>query len=107
MSSPDRGQMDPPRLAPPRRTSATVVPSPGQGARRARDLDDVDLAGAPVDTPVVWRLGGDGIWRVQPADDTSWSTPVQFSTDQPDPDTAPRGALWVELGDQLRIHERR
>lgn len=83
-----------------------MTPSPGGGARRLSELRDVDVADAPVDVPVVWRQGPDGVWRMEAAPAT-WSTPVQFSHEPPDPDDAPRGALWVELGDELRIHERR
>lgn len=104
MSSPEPG-LRPPQLAAPRGSTVHVVPSSG-GARNAADLHDVDLTDAPVDVPVVWRQGTDGIWRVE-ATTEGWSTPVQFSQEPPDPEQAPRGALWVELGDELRIHERR
>lgn len=97
----------PPTLAQPDRGATVhVVPHPANGVRRLERLDDVDVSDAPVDAPVVWRQGVDGIWRVEAAAE-GWSTPVQFSQERPDPEQAPRGALWVELGDELRIHERR
>lgn len=97
---------DPPVLAAPEPSTVHVVPHPANGIRRLDRLDDVDVSAAPVDVPVVWRQGTDGIWRVEAAAE-GWSTPVQFSQERPDPEQAPRGALWVELGDELRIHERR
>lgn len=82
------------------------APPADRGATLLDELRDVDTAGAS--TGHVLTRGDDGVWRPKPLPATAvtWGDSVAFSTTRPDPDTAPEGAVWVELTDTLKLWRR-
>jgi hypothetical protein len=78
-----------------------------QQANSLTGLSDVDTTGAQ--PAQVLALGPDGVWR--PANQTGggaapWGDAVAFSEAEPDAATAPDGAVWVHIGDDMRLYRK-
>jgi hypothetical protein len=68
-----------------------VVEPYGVDPRTLVDPDEV-----PVNTPLVWHVDVNGVWRYGSIDDARWGQEIRFAADEQDPDEAPVGAVWVD-----------
>ncbi|MEV1294423.1 hypothetical protein [Pseudonocardia sp. NPDC049635] len=82
------------------------TPEPPDEEFALGDLADVRTDGAQPGQVLV--RGADGVWYPEnpPTGGAQWGDAVAFSATEPDPDTAPASAVWVELGPELRIYRK-
>lgn len=76
--------------------SEPVMVDPRAAGLGIADLADVDAADAPVNVPLVWTLGSDGIWRTSDIDAARWGDEIRFAAAEPAVSEAPVGATWVD-----------